>query len=328
VLPFRPEEYADLAELQALVRLVGPYGVRAIHRETMKFVASNIPAMKDVLALNRKTLSDIGSSYSKDVTIHMKALKEIDTFINRSIAIGNALQFRQLLLEAQRAVGDKEMPYISHAVGDIFDQYPRNTFMKPEYLELDSLAMTLGLELGSADQALKAVLSKVIGEQDKELWLLLPIIYAAAFVSSKTWAEAIFHPAIEGHANNVHTLSLAINALLVATRATSNSDNEREIVNQTKKFVEAASCILLKQAQQPPRQVEKVVQSLPSVLIFMDKFVDDSPFVTQESLESCLPYALLRSMYKQLYDTKTQGKKGKPVVAPGGAAGDQAEDNL
>jgi hypothetical protein len=39
--------------------------------------------------------------------------------------------------------------------------------MKPEYLELDSLAMTLGLELGSADQALKAVLSKVIGEQDK-----------------------------------------------------------------------------------------------------------------------------------------------------------------
>jgi hypothetical protein len=83
VLPFRPEEYADLAELQALVRLVGPYGVRAIHRETMKFVASNIPAMKDVLALNRKTLSDIGSSYSKDVTIHMKALKEIDTFINR-----------------------------------------------------------------------------------------------------------------------------------------------------------------------------------------------------------------------------------------------------
>ncbi len=69
-------------------------------------------------------------------------------------------------------------------------------------------------------------------------------------------------------------------------------------------------CILLKQAQQPPRQVEKVVQSLPSVLIFMDKFVEDSPFVTQEVLEACLPYALLRSMYKQLYDTKTQGKKG------------------
>jgi NCK-associated protein 1 len=177
----------------------------------------------------------------------------------------------------------------------------------------------------------------------RELWLLLPIIYAAAFVSSKTWSEAIFHPAIEGHANNVHTLSLAINALLVATRATSTSDNEREIIDLTKKFIEAASyvsslsvcfvpsltphthartharththththrCILLKQAQQPPRQVEKVVQSLPSVLIFMDKFVEDSPFVTQEVLEACLPYALLRSMYKQLYDTKTQGKKG------------------
>jgi hypothetical protein len=102
--------------------------------------------------------------------------------------------------------------------------------------------------------------------------------------------------------------------------------------------------------------VEKVVQSLPSVLIFMDKFVEDSPFVTQEVLEACLPYALLRSMYKQLYDTKTQGKKGnhrtqhtirhdtthkliggrcveraitgKAVLAAGGGAGEQAEDNM
>jgi hypothetical protein len=41
----------------------------------------------------------------------------------------------------------------------------------------------------------------------------------------------------------VHTLSLAINALLVATRATSTSDNEREIVDLTKKFIEAASYV-------------------------------------------------------------------------------------
>jgi hypothetical protein len=46
----------------------------------------------------------------------------------------------------------------------------------------------------------------------------------------------------------------------------------------------------------------------------MDKFVDDSPFVTQEALECCLPYALIRSMYKQLYDTKAQGKKGTRSV--------------
>jgi hypothetical protein len=122
VLPFRPEEYADLAELQALVRLVGPYGVRAIHRETMKFVASNIAPIKEVLALNRKTLSDINANYSKDVTVHLKALREVDTFINRSIAIGNALQFRQLLLEAQRSVADKDMPFLAHAVDNIFDQ--------------------------------------------------------------------------------------------------------------------------------------------------------------------------------------------------------------
>lgn len=52
------------------------------------------------------------------------------------------------------------------------------------------------------------------------------------------------------------------------------------------------------------------MQSLPSVIIFMDKFIQDSPLVTQELLESCIPYALIRSMYKELYDTKAHGKKG------------------
>lgn len=45
--------------------------------------------------------------------------------------------------------------------------------MKPDFLETDSLAMTLGLELGSADQALKAILCKIIGEQDKYVLLTL-----------------------------------------------------------------------------------------------------------------------------------------------------------
>jgi len=35
--------------------------------------------------------------------------------------------------------------------------------MKPEFLEVDSLASASGLEAGTADQALKAVLSKAIG---------------------------------------------------------------------------------------------------------------------------------------------------------------------
>jgi len=324
-LPFRPEDYVDLTELQSLVRLVGPYGVRAINRETMKFIISNIPPLKDILTLNRKVLMDIAFDYKKDISIYVKALKEIDTFINRSIAIGNALQFRQLLLEAQRTVAEKEIPFILRTVDLLFDQYPRNTLMKAEFLETDSLAMTLGLRLGSADQALKAVLCKLIGEQDKDLWSLLPVLYAVSFVSSKSWTEAVYHPSIDGYSNNVNTLSLCISALLIASKSTSSGDSEPEIVEQMKTFIQIASYLMLKQAQQPAKQLEKTPLSLPSAFVFMDKFVQESTFLSQDVLEGLLPYSLLRSMYKQLYDPKALNKKGK-ALNPGGSA-EQVEEN-
>lgn len=132
-LPFRPEEYVDLSELQAVVRLVGPYGVRAIHREVMKFITSSIPSMKDILAVNRKTLSDINSNYHKEIGAHLKSLRDLDTFINRSIAIGNALQFRQLLLEAQRSVAERDIPYLSHTVSAAFEQVRHRPFLLAIY---------------------------------------------------------------------------------------------------------------------------------------------------------------------------------------------------
>jgi len=311
-MQFRAEEYSDLCELQALVRLVGPYGVKCIDREVMKYIATNIPALRELLTLNRKTLVEISMNYFKDVAPQLKALRDVDVFVGRSIAIGNALQFRQLLHDAQRLVAEQDIPYICNSVSIAFNQYPRNTFMKPEFLEMDALAHSIGLETGTADQSLKAVLSKLIGEQDKELWSLLPYIYAAAFVSSKTWGEAIYRSAVEAYANNAHTLSLCINALLISIKATTSAtETEREIIDLLKKFVEASSCILLRHAQMPQRALEKNgIQSLPSVIIFMDKFVQESPLLTHDALEGCLPYSMLRSLYRQLYESKA-GKKTK-----------------
>jgi hypothetical protein len=70
--------------------------------------------------------------------------------------------------------------------------------MKPEFLEMDALAFSVGLDVGTADQALKAILSKLIGEQDRALWKLLPFMYATSFICSKTWGEAQYHSTVEG----------------------------------------------------------------------------------------------------------------------------------
>jgi hypothetical protein len=42
------------------------------------------------------------------------------------------------------------------------------------------------------------MLKKAAPESDKRLWDLLPVMYAAAFVTSNIWKEAQFKPYIEG----------------------------------------------------------------------------------------------------------------------------------
>lgn len=66
-------------------------------------------------------------------------------------------------------------------------------------------------------------------------------------------------------------MTLAINGLLISLEA-SGDGGEGDLVAFLKKFIEASSCILLKQAQQPLKATEKLgIQSFPSVMIFMDK---------------------------------------------------------
>jgi len=310
-MPFRAEEYSDLAELEALCRMIGPYGVKSIDREIMKFIVDNITGIRGVLRANKQALEQVAQHYQKDVAPQIKTLKDVDEFVNRSIAIGNALQFRALLHEAQKYTAEKDIPYIQRLIRMIFEQYPRNTFMKPEFLEMDALAFSVGLDVGTADQALKAILSKLIGEQDRALWKLLPFMYATSFICSKTWGEAQYHSTVEAHANNAHTMTLTINALLVAVESTWTEGDETEIIALLKKFVEVSSCILLRQAQQPFNATRKLgIESFPAIMIFMDKFIQDSPLLTQNVLEECMPYSLLRSMYKSLYEmSKEKGKK-------------------
>eukprot|EP01087_Luapelamoeba_hula_P014697 TRINITY_DN4352_c0_g1_i1.p1 TRINITY_DN4352_c0_g1~~TRINITY_DN4352_c0_g1_i1.p1 ORF type:complete len:922 (+),score=120.84 TRINITY_DN4352_c0_g1_i1:139-2904(+) len=74
-MPFKAEDYADLAELSALCRLVGPYGVKAIDREAMKFIVENIAGIKGVLKTNKQHLEFIAQNYHKDVASQIKNLK-------------------------------------------------------------------------------------------------------------------------------------------------------------------------------------------------------------------------------------------------------------
>lgn len=313
-VPFRAEEYADIVELKALARLVGPYGVKLIERELLKFVLSNVATVREAVVANVTALEEILGNFHKEAKCNesMRKLRDVDAFISKSIAIGNALAFRRLLKSALNQVAHDEIPFIVSAVDAMHNQYPANVFMFPDLLLSDTLALDLGLTSSTSDQALKVVLKKATTEADKKLWELLPVLYACSFTST-LWKDAQFRPHLEGHLNNCHSLIYAINDLITAFASLTfaSSGNVEDIAALQLRFVEVASVILLRMARAP--RDKHTPTDFASVIIFIDRFVQECPLLTEDMLEKTLPYTLLRNMYKQIYEDKL-GPGGKQLT--------------
>jgi NCK-associated protein 1 len=314
---FRAEEYADYVELQALARIVGPYGIKLIEREILRYILSNIAGIKESIAANVATLDDISANYHKEAKCNeaLRKLRDVDTFVTRSIAVGNALELRKLLHSAMETVAQSQAPYMFNVIHTAFDQYARNTFMFPEFLPTDVLAADIGVDVETADQTLKVMLRKAAPEADKKLWDLLPVMYAVSFSVSTVWREAQYKPFLEGHLNNAHTLLTAIDSLITAFSAITvvGAADEATIAAQLYRYVEISAIILLRMARAKADKHGPV--DFPSVITFLDRFVQASPMLTNDMLERCLPYALLRNMYKQIYEDKLVGAKSTDAVA-------------
>jgi len=303
--------------LKSLCSLVGPYGVKLIDREVLKFILSNVNGIKEYLSHNKQALEDLSKNYYNEPACNesLRKLKDVDGFILKSIAIGNALNFRALLREALRQVVEERVPFIYNTVQTGFREYRTNTFMANDLLPLDCLALDCGLDVGTADQALKKFLSKAIGAADQPLWDLLPLMYAASFTST-VWKDAQFKAVIEGHLNNAHTLARCINDLIVTFRSTTTTSvDEKEIINLLRIFVEVSSVIILRMARAPAKQDKHGPIDYPSIVIFMDLFVEHSPLLTRDIIENCIPYSLLRNEWKSIYSRtgKAATPKGEDV---------------
>eukprot|EP01133_Synstelium_polycarpum_P006513 gene6513-7543_t len=314
-MPSHAEDHADLVEIRALVSMVGPYGVKLIERELLRTILANVTSLKEVLTSNLALLEEYSTCYFKPKAVeHVKRfrLADLDNFVSRSITIGNALHLRGMLRDAVAAVNAVDIPFVQSTVETAFMQYNRNTFMFPEFLGVDTLALDAGLDVGVADQYLKVFLRKVAGgDADKRVWDLLPVMYAACF-NSTFWREALYRPAVEGYANNVHVLSRCISDLLIGFGAIGSiTPAESEIVSLLHKFLEISSVALLRLFRANKNE-KHVPNDLPSVMIFLDQFTQDCPLLTKDTLEQYLPYSLIRNMYKDIYENKaTKQQEGQ-----------------
>ncbi len=87
---------------------------------------------------------------------------------------------------------------------------------------------------------------------------------------------------------------------------TSQTRNELEIQLLLEVFLEQSTVLLLRATQTDPRNLQKLLGGQPiaswaDTLIFLDLFLEQSPYLERQTLERILPYPLLRSMYGQVY---------------------------
>jgi len=188
--------------------------------------------------------------------------------------------------------------------------------MVPDYMSIDLIAKYCGIDVGTADQMLKSYIGAAIKKNDNGIVLAsqLPTIYAASF-ATKFWGEGtkLYRANVEAFQNNAHVLSLTINSLILSFKATTTTnENLQEIINLLSHFIDVSSNILLKLIKLGQKSYQKVfgttVNDLNPIFMFLDNFVEKSPFLTVDHLENCLPFILLRSMYKQIYELKLSKK--------------------
>uniref|UniRef100_A0A8C8A2T6 NCK associated protein 1 like n=1 Tax=Oryzias sinensis TaxID=183150 RepID=A0A8C8A2T6_9TELE len=97
-----------------------------------------------------------------------------------------------------------------------------------------------------------------------------------------------------GHNNNIHCLATAINQVFAAMFTVQNKNIEQQL----KEFLLLASSTLLQLGQ----NVEKIdVKNRESVYLLLHMIVEESQFLSQDMLESCFPYVLLRNAYREVH---------------------------
>eukprot|EP01102_Stenamoeba_stenopodia_P021742 TRINITY_DN8845_c0_g1_i1.p1 TRINITY_DN8845_c0_g1~~TRINITY_DN8845_c0_g1_i1.p1 ORF type:complete len:1151 (-),score=261.18 TRINITY_DN8845_c0_g1_i1:250-3702(-) len=301
----KPAEYASLSELRSLCNLIGPYGVKIIENELFRYIFKQVHALKDILTANKAALEEIAANYTKESASAdtIKKMRDLDQFLQRSVYVGNALAFRGLLHQALREVTNDQIPIVYDTVKTLFAQYPNNVQMAQEYVGFDCLAREMGLPVGGAEQPLKSLLATTITTVDADLWALLPYAYAVGFTAPKVWGESVFRPLLETYSNNIHNLGLAIITLTSTLRAITTAEaSEKDTADLMKKFLEVSSFVLVRQARNPKEvQARYKFASYPSAAVFLDRFVGLVHGLSRDVLENTFPYAIHRSMYRELY---------------------------
>jgi len=298
------ESMCSVNELRSLATIMGPYGAKVFDAFLLRRIANGTLSMKEQLVTNAAILEEISQSYSVETRFidAAKKLKDMDRFVQNAVQIGVLLTFRSMIKEALHDACVDTTPYIASSIETAFNCYPRMIHPESNLLALDLLACDYGVDVGMADQSLKAVLKTAMADGDQKIWRLLPVMFGVMFLSP-AWRDAHYIPSLDAYQGNLHLLARVINDFIVGFASLIIfPPDDKQVTPFMTQFVEIASMTLLRQTRIPVKGDKK--PDFYAIMIFLDQFVDSCQLITRDVLEQSIPYTLLRSLIRDIYATR------------------------
>ncbi|XP_008406725.1 nck-associated protein 1-like isoform X2 [Poecilia reticulata] len=298
-LSFRAEEFSDVSELQALAELIGPYGMKFLGENLMWHITSQVSELKKMVIENMDILVQMKNNFDKpeEMITLKKRLTGGENVLKRMTIIGVILSFRSMAMNCLKDMLRKHCPYLMAPIECLRNFISLETDIKVT-LSIFELASAAGLKC-DIDPALVAAISNMQTdntsvEEEFKLSRLLLVYVAVSLPTLALDPNSLYSQEHGGHNNNIHCLAAAINQLTAAMFTVQNQNIEQQL----KEFLLLASSTLLQLGQ----NVERVeVKNRESIYLLLHMIVEDSPFLSQDMLESCFPYVLLRNAYREVH---------------------------
>uniref|UniRef100_A0A8C8A031 NCK associated protein 1 like n=1 Tax=Oryzias sinensis TaxID=183150 RepID=A0A8C8A031_9TELE len=308
---FRAEEFSDVSELQALAELIGPYGLKFLSENLMWHITSQVGELKKMVIDNMDILVQMKNNFGKpeEMVTLKKKLTGGENVLKRMTIIGVILSFRAMTQDGLKEVLQNHCPFLIAPIESLKDNISPEADIKLT-LNIFELVSAAGLKC-DIDPALVAAIHNTSLEEEFKLSQLLLVYIAVSLPFLALDSNSLYNQDLRGfyltviilqralnqtlirHNNNIHCLATAINQVFAAMFTVQNKNIEQQL----KEFLLLASSTLLQLGQ----NVEKIdVKNRESVYLLLHMIVEESQFLSQDMLESCFPYVLLRNAYREV----------------------------
>ncbi|KAK2874521.1 hypothetical protein Q8A67_021674 [Cirrhinus molitorella] len=298
---FHAEEYSDICGLQSLAELIGPYGLKFLNENLMWHIISQVGELKKLVSDNMDVLVQMRANFENPEAMSdlQKKLAGCENVLKRMTIIGVILSFRSMVQDALKEIMDRHCSFLMRPIKSLKD------FIYPEgdikvTLSVYEMASAAGLPC-EIDPALVSAIANMQSdnssiEEEFKITCLLLVFIAVSLPTLCLDPNSFYRREHGGHQNNIHCLATAVNHLAAAMFTV----QRKNIQTQLQEFLKVASSILLQLGQ----NVERVeIKNRDSIYLILHMIVEQSPFLSQDMLEMCFPYVLLRNAYREVHKT-------------------------